>query len=132
MWRWRRCFAKLCNFLNRGRAEQELAREIASHLALLEDEFQRRGMTAEEARLAARREYGGVEQAKELHRAERSFFWLEQLLQDLRHAYRSLSKSPGFATVALFSLAFGIGVNTAIFTLVNGIQIGRASCRERV
>jgi hypothetical protein len=64
MWRLRRLIAKLHNFFHRKRAEQELEREIASHLAMLEEDFQRRGMTADEAWLAARRAYGGVAQAK--------------------------------------------------------------------
>ena len=119
----RRFFLRLSNFLRRERADREMAREIASHLALMEDDFIRRGMAPGEARLAARRSYGGVEQTKELHRDERSFVWLEQLLQDARHAWRSLAKSPGFVAVAVLSLAFGIGVNTAIFTLVNGILL---------
>ncbi|HUI53831.1 MAG TPA: ABC transporter permease [Bryobacteraceae bacterium] len=126
----RRTFARLASFLFRGRLESELAREVASHLALLEEEFERRGMSAKEARLAALRAYGGVEQAKELHRDARSFVWLEQLLQDLRHAIRGLAKSPGFVAVAVLSLAFGIGVNTAIFTLVNGILLKQLPVAE--
>jgi predicted permease len=119
----RRFFTRLSNFLHPEWAEREMAREIAAHLALLEEDYQRQGMTPEEARMAARRTYGGVEQSKELHRDERSFLWLEQAWQDVRHAYRSLSKSPRFVAVAMLSLAFGIGVNTAIFTLVNGILL---------
>jgi predicted permease len=111
--------------LRRGRAERELSREVAAHLALIEDDFRARGMSVAEARLAARRAYGGVEQSKELHRDARSFVWMEQAFQDLRHALRGLRKSPGFCAVALLSLACGIGVNTAIFTLVHGILLER-------
>ncbi len=126
----RRFRARLLAFFRRGRAESEMAREMAAHLALMEDDFRRRGMSAEEARLAALRAYGGVEQAKEMHRDTRSFVWLEQLLQDMRHAGRSLRQSPGFTAVTLLSLAFGIGVNTAIFTLVNGILLKKLPVAE--
>ena len=126
----RRLFARVAALFFRGRAERELAREVASHLALLEDDFKSGGMNAEEARLAARRAYGGIEQAKELHRDERSFVWIEQLMQDFRHACRNLARSPGFTAVALCSLACGIGVNTAIFTLVNGILLKELPVRD--
>ena len=119
----RRFVARLSGFFRRERADREMAREIESRLALIEDDFLRRGLAPAEARLAARRAYGGVEQTKERHRDARSFVWLEQFLQDARHAYRSLAKSPGFVAVAMLSLAFGIGVNTAVFTLVNGILL---------
>jgi len=119
----RRFFSRLDAFFHCGRAERELRREIAAHLTLLADDFERRGMLPEEARRAALRAYGGVEQAKELHRDERSFVWLEQAFQDLRHACRGLARSPAFVAVAVLSLAFGIGVNAAIFTLVNAILL---------
>src|SRR2546427_149946 len=90
----RRLLAKLKNFFFRGPAERDLAREIDAHLALLQDDFEGRGMTPEEARRAARRAYGGIEQAKEVHRDERSLVWLEQLLQDLRQACRGLVRCP--------------------------------------
>jgi predicted permease len=114
----------------RGESERALEKEMAVHLAMLEDDFRRQGLSMNEARAAARRCFGGIEQAKEDYRDQRSFVWLEQFWQDLRHAVRSLRKSPGFSLVAVLSLAFGIGVNTAIFTLVNGILLKKLPIPE--
>src|SRR2546429_9790527 len=95
-----RFFARFVSLFRREHAERELAREIESHLALLQEKFERGGLAPLEARLAARRAYGGVEQAKELHREVRSFVWIEHLAKDIRYGWRSLLRTPGFTGVA--------------------------------
>jgi hypothetical protein len=120
---WRRVFAGLRSLFRNRRLEADLAREMAAHLALLADEFERRGMSAEEARLAARRAYGGVEQVKQAHRDARTLIWIEHTLQDLRHAGRTLARSPGFTFVAIATIALGVGVNTTLFTAYNAVAL---------
>jgi predicted permease len=104
-------------------AEVELAREVAAHLALIQEDLQRQGMSTDEARRAARREFGGIEQAKSLHREARSFPWLEQAVQDLRYACRTLSKSPGFTASAVLALTLGVGVNATLFSAYNAVAL---------
>ena len=119
----RRFFRKLDAFLRPGRAEDDLAREVASHLALLEDDFRRRGLPGEEARRAARRAFGHVESTKAEQRDERSFLALDEARQDLGFAVRMLVRNPGFALAAIVTLALGIGASTAIFSVAYGISL---------
>jgi len=118
---WRRFWGQLATFFRNSKAEEELAREVRAHLTLLEDDFRRRGLSADDARLAARRAFGGVEQAKEQQRDARSFVWLADAQRDMRHAARLLRRDPLFTATAVLSLAIGIGANTTIFTVGNAL-----------
>ena len=119
----RRFLARVANLFRGRGAERELVREITAHIALLQEEFERRGLSPYEAKLAARRTYGGVEQAKELHREARSLLWIEHLVKDSRYGARNLFGRPPLQPWPYLTLALGIGANTAIFGVVNAVLL---------
>jgi predicted permease len=116
-------FARLWNLLRYRRLDREIDAELSHHLESLEAEYRARGLSAEAARLAARRDFGGVSRTLEAHREQRGLPLVETLGRDVRFSLRSMWRTPPVTAAVLATLAIGIGANTAIFGVVNGVLI---------
>src|SRR5947207_6966922 len=121
--RFRAWFCRLLGLVRKQSRESEMNAEIQQHLDALTERNIAAGMSPKEARNAAARDFGGVEQTKEIAREQRVWQWADEFLQDLRFGARMLVRSPGFSILAILCLTLGIGTNAAVFSWIEGILI---------
>ena len=130
MKRMRILVSRFMELFRKARRERELNEEVGAHLEMLVEKYRRRGMPPEEARYAALRSFGGVEQTKERYRDLRGLPSVESFFQDLRFGLRQFRRNPGFTAVAIVTLALGIGANTAIFSLIDAVMLKTLPVRD--
>src|SRR5437763_12482388 len=113
--------SRFLGLFRKKRRDAEMAEEMQTHLDALTERKVVAGLSPAEARAAACREFGGVEQFKELAREERVWMWPDHLRQDLRFGFRMLRRNPGFSFLAIVCLTLGIGTNAAVLSWIEGI-----------
>ena len=119
----RAALSRVVSLVRRRQRDLDLDDEIRVHLELLAAEYERCGMTSDAARLAARRAFGGVQQMKETFRDSHGLRWLEDARRDVRHALRTLRRSPVFTGAAVLTMAVGVTAVIVIFAVLNAFML---------
>ncbi len=119
----RTLFSRIAAMFRSRKLDASLDEELGTHIDLAVEEHMRRGVPEDEARRLALREFGGITQVRETYRERRGLPLLEQIRRDVRFGIFQLWKSPGFTITAILTLALGVGANTTVFSMINGLLL---------